>query len=248
MKTALVTGAGRRLGADLARSFARDGYRVVLHANSSFQDAKSLSDSLNSEGYSALAFGCDLSLYGTIAHFFEQVIAATGIPDVIVNNASSFKYDAPGSVDQEILQRSLQLHVIAPVLIMELAVRNKSCHQAVTIFNILDQKLVNPNPDYFSYTVGKAGLHSATRLWQGMDMQDVRVFGILPGLLFPSGGQTADRYAEDVMKSPLQKAVTASDIYDAIAFFVRNKGIKGQDFAIDAGESLTGRARDVAFE
>jgi hypothetical protein len=81
-----------------------------------------------------------------------------------------------------------------------------------------------------------------------MKTPGVRVFGILPGLLFPSGGQTTERYLEDVGKSPLQKPVTPRDIYEAIDFFVRNEDIEGQDFAIDGGESLTGRMRDVAFE
>jgi NAD(P)-dependent dehydrogenase (short-subunit alcohol dehydrogenase family) len=248
MKTALVTGATRRLGSELARSFARDGYRVIVHANASFEEAKNLSDDLNSQGYAALAMGCDLSSGAAVTPFFQQVIAATGVPDVIVNNASVFKYDSPGSVDPEILQASLQLHVVAPILMTELAVRNKRPDQSLAIFNMLDQKLLNLNPDYFSYTVGKAGLHAATRLWHGMKTPGVRVFGILPGLLFPSGGQTAERYAEDVRKSPLQKPVTSRDIYAAIDFFVRNEEIGGQDFAVDGGESLTARMRDVAFE
>ena len=248
MKTALVTGAARRLGAELVRSFAEDDYRVVLHANASFQDARTLAETLNAEGHSALAFAGDLSDSAAVETFLRQVIDAVGVPDVIVNSASVFQYDAPGSADLGNLQKSLQIHAVAPVLIMETAVRRKRADQALSIFNILDQKLRNLNPDYFSYTIGKAALHAATQLWQARAMPGVRVFGILPGLLFPSGGQTDERYRDDVRKSPLQRAVTARDLYDAIAFFARSEDVPGQDFAVDGGESLTHRTRDVAFE
>jgi NAD(P)-dependent dehydrogenase (short-subunit alcohol dehydrogenase family) len=248
MKTALVTGAAHRLGAELARFFAQDGHRVIIHANSSITEAAALVASLEASGHEAIAFAADLTDEASVAQFVDQVVAAAGVPDIIVNNASVFDYDAPGTVDLDRLRKSFEVHAFAPILIMEAAVRRRRLDQSLAIFNILDQKLLNLNPDYFSYTIGKAALHAATQLWQARDMPGVRVFGILPGLLFPSGGQTSERYGQDVKKSPLQKPVTARAIYDAIAFFIRNENIKGQDLAVDGGENLTGRKRDVAFE
>ncbi len=248
MKTCLVTGAARRLGADLARCFARDGFNVALHAHSSVAQAQALSEQLCGEGRQTSVFSGDLSLPGGAKSLLENVAAEMGAPDIIVNNASLFAYDFPGAADEALLRSSLEIHLLAPVAILEAASRLKQAAQRIAVFNILDQKLLNLNPDFFSYTVGKAGLHAAGRIWRSADRVGVRVFGILPGLLSPSGAQSQQRYEEDVRKSPLQRGVSSRDIYDAIAFFARHENLPGQDFAVDAGESLTGRKRDVAFE
>jgi len=70
----------------------------------------------------------------------------------------------------------------------------------------------------------------------------------MPGLMFPSGGQTEEQFALDAIKNPLQRRVTTQDIYDSIRFFLRHEKIGGQNIAVDGGESLTNRSRDVAFE
>ncbi len=248
MKTILVTGAARRLGAGLASLFARDGHRVVLHAHGSVAEAGAVSNALNAAGGNTIVLRADLGAPGSAAAFFDRVVDAVGAPDAIVNNASAFRYDFPGAASEDILRESLGVHVLAPVAIMEAAARRKAPGQIVSVFNILDQKLDNPNPDYFSYTIGKAGLRAATTLWQSAARADFRVFGILPGLMFPSGDQSQDRFVGDALKSPLRRAATPADIHAAIDFFLRNEAIPGQDLAVDGGESLMARGRDVAFE
>jgi len=248
VSVAVITGAARRVGAGLAAGFARDGHRVVLHANTSLAEASALCGALNAEGCDTLALQADLSALGGADAFYDRLMEAAGPPDILVNNASAFQYDFPGAASEEILRDSLSIHVQAPIRIMELAARRKRPGQRVTVFNILDQKLDNPNPDYFSYTIGKAGLRAATTLWQSLGREDFRVFGILPGLIYPSGAQSEARFAEDALKTPLRRAVSPSDIYAAMRFFINNDGLPGQDLAVDGGESLTARARDVAFE
>jgi NAD(P)-dependent dehydrogenase (short-subunit alcohol dehydrogenase family) len=248
MKTALVTGATSRLGAVLAQFFAREDYRVLLHANRSREAARSLSEKLAREGASAEVLIADFAERDATARFCHDLVEKFGAPDVIVNNASIFLHDFPGQGDPDLLAASLAIHVEAPFRIIEAAAQAKPPGAALTVFNILDQKLINPNPDYFSYTLGKAALLALTQLWRVADRPDVRSFGLLPGLMFPSGPQTPQRFAEDERKAPTGRATPAEDICAAIRFFLAHPDMPGQILPIDGGEHLTPRRRDIAFE
>ena len=116
------------------------------------------------------------------------------------------------------------------------------------MFNILDQKLLNPNPDYYSYTLGKSALMALTVLWQKTDRTDVRVFGILPGLMFPSGPQSQERFLDDERKVPTGRATPAADICALMGFYLAHPDLPGQMLPIDGGEHLVTRRRDIAFE
>lgn len=248
MKTALVTGATSRLGAPLARHFARNDYRVLLHANRSETAARELADSLRAQGALAEVLVADFTDRDAIARFCDDWPNRFGAPEVIVNNASNFVYDFPGMGDPALLAASLAVHAEAPFRIVETATRAKGPGATLTVFNILDQKLINPNPDYFSYTLGKAALFAMTELWQRAERADVRVFGLLPGLMFPSGPQTEERFAVDSVKIPTGRATPADAVCATIGFFLDNPHMPGQIVPIDGGEHLVPRRRDIAYE
>jgi NAD(P)-dependent dehydrogenase (short-subunit alcohol dehydrogenase family) len=248
VKTALVTGATSRLGAPLARSFARASYRVILHANNSRDAALAFADELRGQSAEAEALTADFADRAATAGFCETLIARFGAPDVIVNNASVFTHDFPGRGEPDLLAASLAVHAEAPFRIIEAVARAKAPETALDVFNILDQKLINPNPDYLSYTLGKAALLALTELWQKAERRDVRVFGLLPGLMFPSGAQTEARFAIDSEKIPTGSATPAQDICAAIHFFLGQPDLPGQLLPIDGGEHLVPRRRDIAFD
>ncbi len=244
MKTALVTGATSRLGAPLARFLSRENYRVLLHVNSSREAAQGLARGLAG----AEIIIADFTDRAAISDMCAKVTAICRAPDVIVNNASVFQHDFPGAGDADNLAASLSVHVLAPYLILEAAAAAKAPDRKLTVFNILDQKLLNPNPDYYSYTLGKSALMAMTTLWQKADRPDIRVFGLLPGLMFPSGPQTDARFVDDQRKIPTGRATPADDICAAMAFFLAHPDQPGQMLPIDGGEHLVARRRDVAFE
>jgi NAD(P)-dependent dehydrogenase (short-subunit alcohol dehydrogenase family) len=248
VKCALVTGATSRLGAPLARSFARENYRVILHANRSRDAAQELAASLTREGAAAEVLIADFAEREATAQFCETLIERFGAPDVVVNNASNFAHDFPGRGDPAVLAASFAVHAEAPFRIVEAAARAKQANAVLTVFNILDQKLINPNPDYFSYTLGKTALLAMTELWQRAGRPDVRMFGLLPGLMFPSGPQTEQRFALDACKIPTGRPTPADDICAAIHFYLGCPDMPGQMLPIDGGEHLTPRSRDIAFE
>jgi NAD(P)-dependent dehydrogenase (short-subunit alcohol dehydrogenase family) len=248
VKTALITGAASRLGAPLARFFAREDYRVLLHVKSSRDKALVLAQDLAVAGAKAEVLVGDFSEQASIAAFCAELTARIGAPDVIVNNASVFEHDFPGSASADNLAASLCVHAMAPFMILEAAAAAKDPDAAVTVFNILDQKLLSLNADYYSYTLGKSALMALTAVWQGAGRRDMRVFGLLPGLMFPSGPQTQERFDADQKKIPTGRATPAEDICAVMGFYLAHPDLPGQMLPIDGGEHLVARRRDIAFE
>jgi NAD(P)-dependent dehydrogenase (short-subunit alcohol dehydrogenase family) len=248
LKTALITGATSRLGVPVARFFARENYRVLLHVHSAREAAQELAQSLAQQGAQTEILAADFADPAQISRFCEDMTARKLAPDVIVNNASLFQHDFPGQADPAILAASLSVHVTAPFMILEAAAALANSRAALTVFNILDQKLLNPNPDYYSYTLGKSALMALTELWQKADRGNVRVFGILPGLMFPSGSQSQQRFLDDERKVPTGHATAAADICALMGFYLAHPNLPGQMLPIDGGEHLVARRRDIAFE
>jgi NAD(P)-dependent dehydrogenase (short-subunit alcohol dehydrogenase family) len=248
MQVALVTGAGSRLGQVLAKHLAKNGYMVVVHVNRSRDAGRKLVEEIVDGGHHAVMISCDFERSSSIVRFFEKVVRLHGLPHLIINNASVFKYDFPGKGSIELLDSSLAVHVKAPFILTELAYRKSRRGSAVTVVNILDQKVKNLNPDYYSYTVGKFGLLAITKIWQITPSSRIRVFGVLPGLLFPSGKQTQRDFERVRNNTILGRNPRPEEVAEAILLLARNKSMPGQNLVIDGGESLVRRARDIAYE
>jgi NAD(P)-dependent dehydrogenase (short-subunit alcohol dehydrogenase family) len=248
-KTVLITGATGRLGADLVGRFAVSGWRVIFHYRTARDVAFTQQRALRLKGYDVHAVGGIFDEDSAVAEFAERVIKEHGCPDLTINNASSFQYDFPGHIDRDILRQSIDVHVIAPAILIDaFANEGRRSGKKIDIINIIDQKVNNINPDYYSYTIGKIGLAGITKIWQSAHIEGVRVFGVYPGLMSVSGDQTLGRFDDDARKSLLGRAVKSDDIYDGIIYLVNSKSLYGSDLTIDAGESIVPRARDVAFE
>ncbi len=232
----------------IASHLAENGYSLILHVNKSRAEGKKLQKSITAAGHKASLMFCDFGKPSGVLRFFEGVFDRHGTPDLIINNASAFEYDFPGRGSAEILDKSLAIHVRTPALLLEFANRKASSKRPITVVNILDQKVVNLNPDYYSYTVGKSALFAITRMWQMAPSSKLRVFGILPGLLFPSGKQTQHDFERVRNDTLLNRNATPQEIANAILFVARTPSMPGQNLTIDGGESLVRRARDIAYE
>jgi NAD(P)-dependent dehydrogenase (short-subunit alcohol dehydrogenase family) len=248
MALALVTGAGGRLGEVIARHLAGNGYQVIVHVNTSRAQGSKLARDIVRDGNQAFVETCDFSRPASVTPFFARIVKQHGIPDLIVNNASTFEYDFPGKASEAILNKSLAVHVGAPFVLTELAFNAASKRRPITVVNVLDQKVVNLNPDYFSYTIGKSALFAMTAMWQMAPSSRLRVFGILPGLLFPSGKQTRRDFQRVKNDTVLGQNPSPQDIADAVLLIARTKSMPGQNLVIDGGESLVPRSRDIAYE
>lgn len=244
MTVVLVTGGGRRVGAGLCRYLAGQGYTIALHYHRSVDEAAEVRRELLSAGHEVETFAADLDVPAERDGLIPAVKAHFGRIDVLINCASLFKFDTVATVNDELWQRHLASNLTAPVFL------TKAMAEAGgrVVINILDQKVGNPNPDFFSYTAGKMGLAALIQPMAMALAPHVRVVGLSPGLVLPSGDQTEADFQAAVRDTPLGLTCTIEDIGRATRFLIETPSITGQIVTVDGGESLTRRPRDVAFD
>lgn len=241
-RTVLVTGGARRLGAAIVRRLAADGCRVVVHYRASHDDAAALAAEVGGVGVAG-----DLADLAGIDALFARAIAAAGRPiDVLVNSASAFAYDAPPQVDPALFARLAAVNAGAPVMLASALARQDIARGWVV--NLLDQKLANLNPDFFSYTCAKAALAAATPMLAQALGPRIMVNAVAPGLTLPSDDQTEAEFAAVASLNLLGRPVGAACVVEAVAYLSGSSGIHGQTLHVDAGQRFLPRPRDVMFE
>ena len=245
-KCALVTGGVKRIGAAISKRLMRSGFTVIAHYNRSEDSAVELANWAEQHGFELKLAKFDLSDINNIAVFYERLRDDAGNIDVLVNNASIFNYDNFYTMQPDVLMSTIELNCLAPVLLMQKFLTRGQTENAVCI-NILDQKVVNLNPDFYSYTIAKAAFGVASKL-AGMAIgRSLRVNSISPGLTLTSGDQSEENFNFAQSSNPLGRGPTAEAIADGVMFLIENKSINGYNLVIDAGEHLLARTRDVAY-
>jgi NAD(P)-dependent dehydrogenase (short-subunit alcohol dehydrogenase family) len=238
----LVTGGARRLGAAIARRLAADGHAVVIHYGRSADDAERLADEIGAAG----TVRGDLAALDQVDDLWARAGEAAGGPiDGLVNSASQFEYDRPGRIDPDLATRLHAVNAVAPALLTALLAAQES---GGAVVNLLDQKLANPNPDYFSYTLSKAALAQATVLAAQAFAPAVRVNAVAPGLTLPSGDQSEAAFAAVARANLLRRPVGATAVADAVAWLLGATSVTGQTLFVDAGQRFVKSARDVMFD
>ena len=242
-RTVLVTGAAKRLGASIARRLQADGHRPVIHYNGSGAEAAALAAEL-----AAPMVQGDLSELDGIDALFVRARAAAGGPiDGLVNSASAFMFDRPPEVDPALMTRLYAVNAAAPVLLASALARQDDVADGAVV-DILDQKLANPNPDFFSYSLTKAALASATVLMAQAFAPRVRVNAVSPGLTLPSGDQSAAEFAAVARANLLERPVGADAVAAAVVYLLEAGSVTGQNLFVDAGQRFCRRDGDVMFE
>jgi NAD(P)-dependent dehydrogenase (short-subunit alcohol dehydrogenase family) len=233
----LITGGAKRLGAAMARALAGAGYQVVIHANNSVAAAEALAAELGGR----VVVG-DLADPAVPARLIAQAGPLFGL----INNASHFVFDRPGSVTAAGMAAHLGPNLIAPVLLAQEFAAQAGLERGV-IINILDHKLQNLNPDFFAYTLSKAALAAAGEMMAMAFAPKVRVCGIAPGLTMPGPKQSAEKFALAWRANPLGQGAKPEDIARAALLILATPSMTGTVITVDGGEHLQHRMRDVAF-
>ena len=253
---ALVTGAARRIGRVIALELAHAGFDIALHHRGSdahsVAEAEATAGELRAAGARVAPFAADFADPSAAAALLPAIAQAFGRVDVVVNSASRFEYDSPATFDAALLESLTRSNVAAPVALAQALaaqVPAQARHARVTpcVVNLLDQKLHNPNPDYFSYTLTKAALAHATVLLAQALAPAVRVCGVSPGITLVSGPMDEAEFAKAHRLTALGRSSTPEDIARAVRFLVESPAITGVDLAVDGGQHLVGQARDVLF-
>ena len=266
-RTVLVTGAGKRLGREIALHLAQHGWQVAVHYRQSQEDALKTVADCTHQNCTAAAFDADFADEAAVRGLVPRVVAHFGSLDAVVNSASTFEHDDVASFSYANLARHLMGNTAAPILLAQALhshVRERAADNAKVamgsvmhgevngaingvVVNLLDQKLWNPNPDFLSYTLSKAALESANTLLAQALAPALRVVGVAPGLTLTSH-MLSDAQFQGLHKlSPLGRSSTVQDVVAAVRFALENQSITGTTLLVDGGQHLMRFERDFSL-
>lgn len=252
--TALVTGAGKRLGREMALYLARRGHDVAVHYATSAAEADEVVSEIQSLGRKAVALQADLLIEDQVDLLIPQAQAALGPVTVLVNNASIFEYDRIETATRESWDRHIMSNLRAPYVLTQAFARQ--CPPAVQdengepvaqglIVNMLDQRIHKLTPEFSTYTIAKMGLWALTRTSAQGLAPHIRVNGIGPGPTLRGGRQSESHFARQRAATVLGRGANASDITAALGFFLDSPSVTGQMISVDGGQHLAWQTPDV---
>jgi NAD(P)-dependent dehydrogenase (short-subunit alcohol dehydrogenase family) len=249
---ALVTGAAKRVGREIAIELARSGRDIALHFRRSQAEAEETASELHALGARAELFGADLADEAACEALVPQVAQRMGRLDAVVNNASTFEYDdiehfGMAAMDRHWRANTAAAVILARALARHLQGRGSQPNTGGCVVNLLDQKLANPNPDYFSYTLSKAALDAATTMLAMALAPQVRVVGVAPGVTLTSGPMSEAQFAVAHQLTPLKRSSTPQDVARAVRFAIESPALTGTTLYVDGGQHLMGQPRDVLY-
>jgi NAD(P)-dependent dehydrogenase (short-subunit alcohol dehydrogenase family) len=240
-RTAIVTGGARRIGAAICRALAADGWHLLIHCGRSTAEAEALAAELGNASF----VSADLA----DPEAAETILAALeGLPPpkLLVNNASRFTYDSADDFDVEGWDTHLDVNLRAPALLSRAFATR--AEQGGLIVNLLDAKLAQPNPDFFSYTISKIGLAGLTELLaRAWGARGIRVCGIAPSVTLVSGPQTRENFDAVHRLNALGRGVEVEQVVAALRFIIATPTLTGQTITLDGGQRFLGLPRDVQF-
>ncbi len=249
-KRVLVTGGSLRLGALVSRQFAEAGWEVWCHFNHSAEAANNLCEALRAAGARAQPIQADLADETQRKGMMQRIAEEAGPLRCIVNNASTFQPDSADQLDVDAMRQQLEVNLLAPLSLANLMAKQPYATDSTgerSIIHILDQKVFNLNPDYFSYTVSKLALERSVELQAQALAPSIRVCGIAPGLMYLSGPQTQENFERASGVNLLRRATDPRQVAATCLFLAENPCITGTTVAVDNGQHLVPLPRDVMF-
>jgi NAD(P)-dependent dehydrogenase (short-subunit alcohol dehydrogenase family) len=236
-RTAIVTGAGKRVGAAIASALLADGWTVVAHVRGE-------TDGVPDGAFRVIA---DLAEPASAERIFA---GAARLPPVrlLVNNAARFAWDDLASFEPGEFDAHMAVNVRAPLLLMKAFAAARDGAGDALVVNILDAKLAAPNADFLSYTVAKQALAGATVLAaRALASKGIRVNAIAPSLMLRSAGQSEENFTAMHDANPLRRGVEPGDVVAALRYLVAARSVTGQVLTIDGGQHFWSLERDVQF-
>jgi NAD(P)-dependent dehydrogenase (short-subunit alcohol dehydrogenase family) len=249
---ALITGGSVRLGREIGLAFAHAGWNVACHYNHSEKQAHALCAELRALGVDALAVQGELENEASCQSIFDTTVAITGTAlQCVVNNASLFVPDEANDFDEAQALAQIKVNLMAPMRfgkwMAALHANGAAAHTKPSVIHVLDQKVFNLNPDYFSYTLSKLALERAVSLQAQSLAPTLRVNAVAPGLMYLSGPQTQDNFNRAASANLLRQPINPADVASSVVFLAGNASITGTTVRVDNGQHLVPLARDVMF-
>lgn len=242
-RAALITGAGRRIGRAIALSVSRAGYAVVLHANRSRADAEKLAGEIVGAGGRACVVLADLAEHEAVRGLIPAA-AAFGPLTLLVNNAGEFEPDEIKSLERARFERAIAVNLAAPLFLAQAFAAQAPAGCDASIVNLIDQRVFKPTPRFFSYTLSKSALHSATTTLAQAFAPKLRVNAVAPGPTLPSPRQTDVQFAAQAAALPLKRGPAPKEIAAAVLYLAQARSVTGVTITVDGGQHLAWRSAD----
>ena len=237
--TALVTGAARRIGAEIVRDLAAHGWRVVLHYRHSETDAEATAAAARDAGGEAITLAADLSDDAQADALLDRAANALGEPvGALVNNASVFAWDDVHTATRASWDAHMESNLRAPFAAAQAFVRHLPGDTAGDVVNLLDGCVWNYPPDFTSYTVSKAGLWTLTQALAKELAPRIRVNAVGPGPALPSRGESQAAFERTTDRLPLGRGTSPGEVAEAVRFILGAPAMTGQMIALDGGRHL----------
>lgn len=240
----LVTGGARRIGAAITRALAASGWHVVIHFGSSQEEAEALAASLPS----AETVQCDLADGDASVAMIEMLADRLADWRALVNCAGVFEPDAATSLDPQTNVRAMQINARTPARMAQAYLAHARAEGGRRVIQLTDQKLANPNPDFFSYTMSKHAVAATIpMLAMGAAMPEDRVYALAPGAILASHDQSEDETEVSHRMNLLGRKTGANEVADAALFLAQGHLASGQTLYVDSGQHLLAQPRDVIY-
>lgn len=240
---ALVTGGAKRIGRAICLELAVAGFDIAVHHHTSHDEAAGLVREIEGLGRKAVALSADLRDVVATHELVGQAAEALGPLAVLVNNASVFEDDRLDTITGDSWDAHLDTNLRAPVLLAQVFARQAP--EGSAIVNILDQRVLKPDPRFFSYALSKAALWHATRTMAQALAPRIRVNGVGPGPTLPSVHQTDEDFAAEAAAVPLQRAGSPEAVAATVRWLVDAGLVTGQMIAVDGGQHLAWKTPDI---
>jgi NAD(P)-dependent dehydrogenase (short-subunit alcohol dehydrogenase family) len=244
-ETILITGAAKRIGRQLALDLADDGHDIAVHCNLSRDDAEDVAMLIRAKGRRAGVVHGDLAEAQTAGRLMQAANAALGPVTVLINNASIFESDEVGDITLESWAIHQNTNLRAPILLAQAFARQLPQERLGNIINIIDQRVWKLNPRFFSYTMSKTGLWTATRTLAQALAPRIRVNAIGPGPALPSARMDQAEFDKQARLTLLGRGTSPTEISQAAKFILSQPALTGQMIALDGGQHLVWQTPDI---
>jgi NAD(P)-dependent dehydrogenase (short-subunit alcohol dehydrogenase family) len=237
-RTALVTGAARRVGRAIAEALAREGADILLHYRGSRDEAEGAAEALRALGVRAALVQADLADPSGLEAFWDRALAAApgGRIDILINSASIFPEDTLSGFSAQELERSLRVNALAPLLLSRLFAT--SLESSGVIVNLVDARMSAPMRRHASYQASKLLLADFTRLLARELAPRVRVNAVAPGMVLPPEGLREEARRRLAELNLLRRWGEPQDVARAVLFLVENDFVTGQLLYVDGGGTV----------
>lgn len=247
--TVLITGGSTRIGRFIAEGLVKDGWKVVIHYNRSESAAQALADDLNTNGKRAAIISGNLNVPGDVQSLIDRAANRIDAPlSALINNASSFDADDIRDTSGALFDHHMDVNLRAPLLLSQAFAAQLPDGTPGSIINMIDQRVLKPNPQFLTYSLSKAGLHWLTKTLAQALAPHIRVNAVGPGPTLRNHMQSEVEFERELQSTLLRNGSPPDAILDAIRYLLGASSVTGQMIAVDGGQHLLWQTADLKTE